>query len=255
MIILKTENEITKMRRAGEKLARLLDDLLKSVIVPGASAYDVEQFSVSYMKEIGAKPILIGYNGYPYATCVSVNDEVIHGYPLKSKVFKDGDLVSVDLDIEYDGMITDAARTYAVGTITDKEKELIQVTEKSFFIGLEQAVIGKKTGDIGYAVQSYAESFGFGVVRDFVGHGVGRKVHEDPSIPNYGYKGTGPMLRKNMTITIEPMISLGNYEVEILQDGWTVVTIDKSKSAHYENTIVITDNGPEVLTAVTGYNP
>ncbi|BBE30918.1 methionine aminopeptidase [Tepiditoga spiralis] len=250
MIIIKTEKEIEMMRRAGAKLARLLDDLILGVIKDGASAYDVEMFVLDYMKKINVIPTFKGYADFPYATCISVNEEVIHGFALKEKVFKNGDLVSIDCGLTYEGYIADSARTFIIGDVSEKEKKLVEVTKKSLYLGIEQAVPGNRIGDIGNAVQKYVEQHGFSVIRDFVGHGVGRKLHEDPQVPNFGRPNSGALLRKNMTIAIEPMVAMGNYEVEVLDDGWTTVTKDRSKAAHFEHSIVITENGPEILTSL-----
>ncbi|GAB6188386.1 type I methionyl aminopeptidase [Marinitoga arctica] len=247
MILVKTQSEVDKMRRAGKQLAMLFEKI-KDLVVEGSNAYEVEKFVNTYMKEKGFIPTFKGYAGFPYATCISVNEEIVHGFPLKEKIFKNGDIVSIDMGLTLDGYIADAARTFMIGKVDEKVKKLVEVTEKSFWIGIEQAVPGNRIGDISNAIQTYVESFGFSIIKEYVGHGVGRKLHEDPQIPNYGPKGKGPIIRKGMTFAIEPMVSMGDWKVKVLEDGWTAISADKSITAHYENTLVITENGPEVLT-------
>jgi len=248
MIIIKTDEEIEMMRRAGKKLARLLDALLPEKIKEGVNAESIEKFVLEYIEKEEATPTFKGYNGYKYAINFSVNEEVVHGFPLRSKVLKNGDIVSIDCGLTYKGYIADSARTYIIGQVSDREKELVESTKESLYMGIKKAVVGNSIGDIGHEIQTYIESKGFSVIRDYVGHGVGRKLHEDPQIPNYGRQGRGPKIRKNMTLAIEPMISMGSYEVDILEDGWTAVTKDRSKAAHFEHTIAVTENGPEILT-------
>ncbi|POZ92791.1 type I methionyl aminopeptidase [Petrotoga halophila] len=248
MIIIKTDQEIEMMRRAGKKLARLLDALLPEIVKEGVNGEDIEKYVLAYMEKEDAIPTFKGYSGYKYAINFSVNEEVVHGFPLRSKVLKNGDVVSVDCGLTYKGYIADSARTYIIGQVSEKEKELVEATKESLYMGIKKAVVGNTIGDIGYEVQTYIESKGFSVIREYVGHGVGRKLHEDPQIPNYGRQDRGPKIRKNMTIAIEPMVSMGSYEVDILEDGWTAVTRDRSKAAHFEHTIAVTENGPEILT-------
>ncbi|MDK2812083.1 MAG: methionyl aminopeptidase [Petrotoga sp.] len=248
MIIIKTDQEIEMMRRAGKKLARLLDALLPEIVKEGVNGESIEKYVLEYMEKEDAIPTFKGYNGYKYAINFSVNEEVVHGFPLRSKVLKNGDIVSVDCGLTYKGYIADSARTYIIGQVSEKEKELVEATKESLYMGIKKAVVGNTIGDIGYEVQTYIESKGFSVIREYVGHGVGRKLHEDPQIPNYGRQGRGPKIRKNMTLAIEPMVSMGSYEVDILEDGWTAVTRDRSKAAHFEHTIAVTENGPEILT-------
>jgi methionyl aminopeptidase len=255
MIIIKTDKEIEKMRRAGEHLARLLDVHLPQIIKQGNNAEQIEEFVLDFIEEIGGTPTFKGYFDYPYATNVSVNEEVIHGFPTKDKIFKNGDIVSVDCGITLDGYIADSARTYYIGEINKEEKKLIDTTYEALMVGIEKAIIGNRVGDISNAIQTYVEDKGFSVIRDFVGHGVGRKLHEDPQVPNFGKEGKGPKLRKNMTLAIEPMVSMGGYKVQILEDGWTTVTRDRSKSAHFEYTIVITEEGPEILSGSPNLSP
>lgn len=248
MIIIKTDEEIEKMRRAGIKLARLLDDLLPDIIKEGVDGETVEKYVLEYFRKENATPTFKGYLGYQYAINFSVNEEVVHGFPLKSKILKNGDIVSVDCGLTYEGYIADAARTYIIGYVSKREQELVEATRESLYLGIEKAVVGNTIGDIGSTIQYYIENKGFSVIREYVGHGVGRKLHEDPQIPNYGKPGRGPKIRKNMTLAIEPMVAVGNYEVQILPDGWTAITKDRSKAAHFEHTIAITSNGPEILT-------
>jgi methionyl aminopeptidase len=251
MIIIKTDQEIEMMRRAGKKLARLLDALLPEIVKEGVNGESIEKYVLEYMEKEDAIPTFKGYNGYKYAINFSVNEEVVHGFPLRSKVLKNGDVVSVDCGLTYKGYIADSARTYIIGQVSEREKELVEATKESLYMGIKKAVVGNTIGDIGHEVQTYIESKGFSVMREYVGHGVGRKLHEDPQIPNYGRRGRGPKIRKNMTLAIEPMVSMGSYEVDILEDGWTAVTRDRSKAAHFEHTIAVTENGPEILTQLT----
>jgi len=248
MIIIKTEREIEIMRRAGIKLARLLDEIIPGLIKPGVSAAYVEQKVNEYMDKEKCIPSFKGYGGFPYATCMSLNEEIVHGFALDTKIFKDGDIISVDCGVTLEGYVADSARTYLVGNVSEDIKKLVKVTEESLYEGIKAVKPGNRIGDIGYAVESYVKPYGYGVIRDYVGHGVGRKLHEDPQIPNYGTPSKGPVMRKNMTLAIEPMISLGDYRVEILEDNWTAVTLDKSPAAHFEHTVLVTDNGAEIIT-------
>ncbi|POZ88899.1 MULTISPECIES: type I methionyl aminopeptidase [Petrotoga] len=248
MIIIKTDEEIDMMRRAGKKLALLFDALLPEIVKEGVNGESIEKYVLEYMEKEDAIPTFKGYNGYKYAINFSLNEEVVHGFPLKSKVLKNGDVVSIDCGLTYKGYIADSARTYIIGQVPEKEKELVEATKESLYMGIKKAVAGNSIGDIGHEIQTYIENKGFSVIREYVGHGVGRKLHEDPQIPNYGKQGRGPKIRKKMTLAIEPMVSMGSYEVDILEDGWTAVTRDRSKAAHFEHTIAVTENGPEILT-------
>jgi len=248
MIIIKTDQEIEMMRRAGKKLARLLDALLPEIVKEGVNGESIEKYVLEYMEKEDSIPTFKGYSGYKYAINFSVNEEVVHGFPLRSKVLKNGDIVSIDCGLTYKGYIADSARTYIIGQVSEKEKELVEATKESLYMGIKKAVAGNTIGDIGHEIQTYIESKDFSVIREYVGHGVGRKLHEDPQIPNYGKQGRGPKIRKNMTLAIEPMVSMGSYEVDILEDGWTAVTRDRSKAAHFEHSIAVTENGPEILT-------
>lgn len=248
MIILKNKHDITLMRDSGKiaALARAMGgEMAKAGVTTAAIDAKIKQVIVSH----GAIPSFLGYGGFPGSACVSVNDEVIHGIP-SDRELKDGDIVKIDVGAFYKGFHSDCAATFAVGNVSAEAAKLISVTEESFFKGIEMAVPGNRLGDISAAVQNVVESNGFSVVRDYVGHGVGRELHEDPSIPNYGRAGRGVRLQSGMTLAIEPMVNIGGYAVKVLSDEWTVITKDGSLSAHYENTIAITDNGPIILTAL-----
>lgn len=249
MIRIKSDLEIQKMRVAGRVVAKVLNEV-KDLVIEGATAYEVELLAERIIKEENCKPAFKGYGGYPYVTTVSVNDEVIHGFPLKTKVFKKGDIVSIDVGAIYEGYYGDGAATYIVGQSDESGQKLVEVTYQSLMEAIKILRAGVKLGDVSYAVQSYVEQHGFNVVRDFVGHGVGRALHEDPQVPNYGKPGTGITLRAGMTIAIEPMVTEGGWHVVILEDGWTVVTADKKRAAHFEHTVLITDDGYEILTAM-----
>ena len=246
MVIVKTEKQIEAMRESG----KILRDVLLKVqdfIKPGVTTKEIDKFAHRYIVSRGAKPSCLGYMGYPASVCTSVNEEVVHGIP-SDYVLQDGDIIGVDLCVLYKGMHTDAARTFCVGNVSEEKKKLVEATKQSFFEGIKHLKAGSRVGDIGEAVQRYAEGLGYGVVRDLQGHGVGCKIHEDPGIPNYGKKGTGEFLKEGMTIAVEPMLTMGTYEVYVCEDGWTVCTDDGEPSAHYENTILITENGVEILT-------
>jgi methionyl aminopeptidase len=247
MIIIKSEQEINIMRESGKVTGFILSEL-ENLIKPGMSTMDVNNFVEQTILKNNMIPAFKGYCGYPAAACVSVNDEVVHGIPSKKRILKEGDIVSVDVGCTHKGYVSDAARTYAVGKISDEAARLIKVTRESFFEGLKFCKVGFRLSDISHAIQTKAEGEGFSVIRDFVGHGVGKQMHEDPQIPNYGKPGRGPRLAEGMVFAIEPMINQGNYDVEVQLDDWTVVTLDGMLSAHYENTVVITDGEPELLT-------
>lgn len=247
MIIIKSEQEIDIMRESGLVTGYILREL-PNFIKAGMSTQDIDEFVEKIILSHKMIPSFKGYGGFPASTCVSINSEVVHGIPSKGRILKEGDIVSVDVGTTYKGYVSDAARTYTVGAVSDEAKRLIKVTEESFFEGLKFCKRGLRLGDISSAIQRKAEGEGFSVIRDFVGHGVGRDMHEDPQIPNYGKAGRGPRLEKGMVFAIEPMIAQGSYEVEVLLNNWTVVTCDGKLSAHYENTVVITDGEPELLT-------
>lgn len=247
MIILKSDDEIQLMRESGKVTGYVLASL-KDFIKPGISTLDIDKYVDDIIRKNNMIPTFKGYGGFPASACVSVNEEIVHGIPSKKKILKEGDIVSVDVGSTWKGYVSDAARTYAVGEISKEAKKLIKATEDSFFAGIKYARVGYRLSDISHAIQVKAEGEGYGVIRDFVGHGVGRNLHEDPQIPNYGKPGKGPRLVKGMVFAIEPMISEGSYETETLQNNWTVVTEDRLLSAHYENTVVIRDGEPELLT-------
>ena len=247
MIVIKSKREIDLMREPCKVTAQLLNDL-EAYIEPGRTTMDISEFVEKRIESHGMTPTFKGYGGFPAAACVSVNEEVIHGIPSKARVLKEGDIVSIDVGATCKGYNSDAARTYPVGAISAEDQKLIDVTRQSFFEGIKYAMEGYRIGDIGHAVQKYAESFGMGVIRDYTGHGTGTRLHEDPFIPNYGKAGKGARIERNMTLAIEPMIALGTYEVRVLGNEWTVVTIDGRKAAHYENTVLVTDGEPEIMT-------
>lgn len=249
MIEIKSKLEIEKLREAG-KIVAYAHAAIKDAIKPGMSTFEIDKIAADVILEHGAELAFKGYGGFPGNNCVSVNEEVVHGIPSKSRIVKSGDIVSVDIGSYINGYYGDAARTYIVGDASDEIKDLVEVTKESFFKGLEYAKVGYRLSDISHAIQRHCEDHGFSIVRDYVGHGIGRKLHESPQIPNFGRPGRGPRLQKGMVLAIEPMVNMGGYEVQTLKDGWTVVTRDKSLSAHYENTIVITDGEPEILTKI-----
>ena len=247
MIVIKSKREIDLMREPCKVTGEILRDL-RDYIKPGMSTQDINAYVEDRIAHYKMKPTFKGYGGFPAGACVSVNEEVIHGIPAKDRILEEGDIVSVDTGATFHGYNSDAARTYAVGEISDDNKKLIEVTEQSFYEGIKYAMEGFKIHDIGHAVQAYAEKNGMGVIRDYTGHGTGSQLHEDPQIPNYGKPGTGARIVPGMTLAIEPMLSLGTYNVRVLSNDWTVVTLDGKASAHYENTILVTDGEPEILT-------
>ena len=247
MIIIKSDSEIELMRESGKVTGYILKEL-ENVIKPGLSTADINHFVEKTIRGAGMIPTFLGYGGFPASACVSVNEEVVHGIPDKKRILREGDIVSVDVGSTHKGYVSDAARTYAVGEISEEAKHLIEATRDSFFAGLEFCKVGCRLSDISHAIQVSAEGEGFSVIRDYVGHGVGQQMHEDPQIPNFGKAGRGPRLAKGMVFAIEPMICEGTYNVRTLSNDWTVVTIDGKLSAHYENTVVITDGEPELLT-------
>ncbi len=251
MIILKSKKEIEKMRRVNRMVGEILN-ILKNVVKPGITTEYLNEVAEAEARKRNAKCAFKGYGGFPKALCTSINEEVVHGIPSKKRVLKDGDIISLDFGLIYDGFYGDSAITVAVGHIDSEKESLMRVTKESLFKGIKRAVAGNYLYDISKAVQDYAEGFGYGVVRDYVGHGIGRNLHEDPQVPNYVPRsdGKGPMLKVGMTIAIEPMINAGTWRTKTLKDGWTVVTLDKKPSAHFEHTIAITENGPEILSEV-----
>ena len=246
MISIKSPREIELMRIAGRIVAETLE-LLSKAIRPGITTLELDTIAEEYIRERGAIPAFKDYNGFPASICSSINEQVVHGIP-GPIALKDGDIIGIDIGAVYDGYYGDAARTYGIGNIDKETERLIKVTEESFFKGIEYALPGNRLSDISHSIQKHVESNGFSVVRDFVGHGIGRRMHEDPQIPNYGLPHKGPRLAAGMALAIEPMVNQGRYAVKVREDGWTVVTADGKPSAHYENTIVITNGRPEILT-------
>lgn len=246
MIILKTEREIEKMRKAG-RLVGETHAFLEKLIKPGITTKVLDEAAEDFIRSNDALPAFKGYNGFPGSICASVNEEVVHGIPGLKKL-NDGDIISIDIGTIVEGYVGDGAKTYAVGNISEEDKKLIDVTRQSFYEGLKYARVGYRLSDISHAIQSYVEKNGFSVVRDYVGHGVGQKMHEEPQIPNFGLPGKGPRLKAGMTLAIEPMVNAGTYRVRVLSNDWTVVTADRKRSAHYEHTIAITDDEPLILT-------
>lgn len=245
-IIVKSDREIDLMRQAG-KIAAGARTLARQMIEPGMTTKAINKEVFNFIKKSGAEPTFLGYSGYPASICISINDQVIHGIPGKRRI-EEGDIVSIDVGATYKGYVGDCAGTFPCGVCSEEALRLIAVTRQSFFEGIQNARQGNRVSDISAAVQAYAEANGYSVVRDFVGHGVGAKMHEEPEVPNFGQPGRGARLVKGMTIAVEPMVNAGGYEVRVLPDGWTVLTADGSLSAHYENTILITDGEPEILT-------
>lgn len=246
-VSIKTAREIDLMRHAGELLEKVHDELAKA-IKPGISTWDIDHLGEEIIRSYSCIPNFLHYNGFPASICVSVNDEVVHGIPNKRHILKEGDIVSLDAGLIYQGYHSDAARTHAVGEISKEAEQLIKVTKESFFEGIKFAKAGNHLHEISAAIGNYAESFGYGVVRELVGHGIGTHLHEDPQIPNFACKSRGIRLQPGMTLAIEPMINIGRPEVVWLDDDWTVVTEDGTLSAHYENTVLITEGEPEILT-------
>ena len=250
MINLKTTHEIELMARAGHLLGRVLDELRRAV-KPGLKTIELDRLAEKLIREGGARPGFLGYHGFPNSICVSVNDEAVHGIPGKRRL-NPGDIVSLDLGLILDGFWADVGCTVPVGKVSSEAERLIKVTEQALHVGIEQAHSGGRLGDISSAVQRHAEAAGFSVIKQFVGHGIGRQMHEDPQVPNFGVPGTGPELRPGMTLAIEPMVNAGAEEVYIKPDGWTVCTVDGSLSAYFEHTVAVTKDGPLILTAING---
>src|SRR5450755_2193302 len=247
-IVCKSVSEIEKMRRSGRIVRQVLDSV-KEVVAPGVSTMDLERVAERKIKELGAKPAFKGYYDYPCVLCTSINEEIVHGIPSERKVLKAGDIVSIDTGVVLDGFYGDAAITVPVGgELTPKLQKLLDVTRESLYRGIEAARIGNTVGDVGSAVQQLVEANGFSVVREFVGHGIGTKLHEEPQVPNYGARGHGPRLREGMVLAIEPMVNFGEPGTRVLNDKWTAVTADGSCSAHFEHCVAVTKDGPMILT-------
>ncbi|PZF87133.1 type I methionyl aminopeptidase [Listeria ivanovii] len=246
MITLKSRREIDEMKEAGKILANTHKEI-KKIIKPGITTWDLEVFTEEYLRKNGATPEQKGFEGYEYAICASINDEICHGFPRKQKL-NEGDIVTVDMVVNYRGALADSAWTYAVGEIPDDVKHLMDVTHKALYLGIEQAKVGSRIGDIGHAIQTYVEAENLAVVREFIGHGVGPTLHEKPDVPHFGAAGKGPRLKEGMVITIEPMVNMGAWKAKMDDNGWTARTVDGSLSAQYEHTLAITQDGPEILT-------
>jgi methionyl aminopeptidase len=246
-IMIKTPQEIEKMRRSGQIL-RQVHEAIRPLVVAGATTQDLENVANAKIDSFGAKAAFKGYHGFPAALCTSLNDQVVHGMPSNKTILRDGDILSIDCGVIVDGFYSDAAVTYAIGTPSAKTKRLLAVTQASLEAAIQEAVPGGRLFDISATVQEMCEAEGFGVVKEFVGHGIGRAMHEDPQVPNFGTRGKGPRLKAGMVLAIEPMINAGSADVKVLKDGWTAVTLDGSYSAHFEHTVAITKDGPLVLT-------
>lgn len=246
MIVIKTEEEIEKMHQAGKLLANIHKDI-KGMIKPGITTMEIDDFVDEYLAKHGATAAQIGYQGYEYATCASINDEICHGFP-RNEPLVEGDIVTIDMVVELDGWLADSAWSYAVGEVSDEVKDLMKTTKESLYKGIEQAKIGNRLGDVAHAIQSHVEAKGYSVVRDFVGHGIGREIHEGPQVLHYGNPGRGQRITEGMVFTIEPMINIGDYHLTIDDNGWTARTVDGELSAQYEHTIAITEDGPIILT-------
>ena len=248
-VVLKSSAEIERMQAAGAIVASV-HERLRGMVVPGITTREIDAAGHDLIVAAGGTPSFLNYRGYPASVCTSVNDEILHGIP-GDRVLRDGDIISLDLGVYLDGFHGDAAVTIPVGSVEQRLIELIETTEACFWAGFRALRAGDRIGDAGSVIQQLAESHGFGVVRDYAGHGVGRKIHEDPSVPNYGRRGSGSRLRPGMTFALEPMLTLGSYQTRLLADNWTVVTLDGSSAAHYEHTVAITEDGPVLLTATT----
>lgn len=247
MLTLKSKREIGIMKEAG-RIVELAHIAVQKAIKPGISTLELDKIAYDVITKHGATPSFLNYNGFPNSICASINEVVIHGIPKNNIKLKDGDIISIDIGASYKGYHGDCARTHAVGCVSAEKLKLIEVTKQSLFVGLEFAKPGNRLSDISFAIETYAKSFGYDVVEEYTGHGIGTKLHEDPSIPNFGEAGHGPILKPGMTLAIEPMITMGKKDIKVLADNWTVVTIDKLPAAHYEETIVITEDGYEILT-------
>ena len=248
MIILKTRREIEIMKKAGSLVAQS-HELVRKHIKPGVTTKELDQLVEDFLRSHNAIPTFKGYNGFPFSICASVNEEVVHGFPSNRKL-QTGDIISVDIGATFEGYVGDSAKTFIVGDVDEEKKHLVEATKQCFYEGIKFAKVSYRLSDISHAIQQYAESQGLSVVRDYVGHGVGKKMHESPQIPNFGKPNKGPRLQEGMVLAIEPMINTGVYNVKVLENGWTVVTVDGKPSAHYEHTVAITDGEPELLTVL-----
>jgi methionyl aminopeptidase len=246
VIFLKSPQEIEIMAQAGQIVADVMRSM-KEIIRIGTTTREIEQFADNRIRSLGGKSAFKGYRGYPSSICSSINEEVVHGMP-SSRKLKEGDIVSIDLGVLYDGFFGDAAYTFPVGNIDEETALLMKVTEEALYCGIDKAVVGNRVNDISHAIQQHAEQYGFSVVKTFVGHGIGRQLHEEPQVPNFGAPGQGPRLRQGMTLAIEPMVNAGTFEVNVLEDGWTAVTADGKRSAHFEHTVVVMPDRARILT-------
>ena len=249
MIIIKSPREVEQLRKSNAIVAEVFGRL-ERMIVPGVSTRELDEVAEDYIRQRGARPAFKGYRGFPASLCTSINEEVVHGIPGQRRL-KEGDIIGLDVGVNYQGYFGDAAMTFPVGEVDAEARRLLQVTEKALYIGIEEAKLGNRLFDISYAIQKWVESHGFSVVRDFVGHGIGKELHEDPQVPNFGAPHQGPRLEKGMVFSLEPMVNEGTYEVRVLSDGWTVVTADGKRSAHFEHTIAIAEDGAEILSAIS----
>ena len=248
MIEVKNESDIQKMREAGKVTAAVLK-LMTEMVKPGVSTLELDIAAEKTIRSFGATPLFLGYYGFPASICASVNEEVVHGIPKKDRILKSGDIISIDTGARLDGFCSDAAITLGVGEVSDEAQRLMDVTKKSLYKAIGQIKPGRRLGDVQNAVETFAKLHNMGLVRDYCGHGIGRNMHEEPSIPNFGKPGTGPVLQAGMVLAIEPMLTAGTYKVRELDDGWTVVTMDGKYAAHFEHTVAVTANGSEILTA------
>jgi methionyl aminopeptidase len=251
VIVLKSPRELALMRRGGHILADVMDRL-REFVQPGMTTQEIDEDVEGFIRTRGATPAFKGYRGFPATVCVSINDEVVHGIPSPHRRIKEGDIVGLDLGCIVEGYYADCALTLAVGDVPPRVQELLDVTRQSLDIAIDECRPGRRLSDVSHSVQRHVEAHGFGVVRAFVGHGIGRELHEDPQVPNFGDPGRGPQLKQGMVLAIEPMVTMGSWEVRILEDRWTAVTMDGSLAAHFEHTIAVTEHGPEVLTSRTG---
>jgi len=247
LIQIKSKREIELMREAGRILEQTRQ-MLAEHILPGVSTHHLDQLAENFITNLGATPSFKGYHGFPGSICASVNEVVVHGIPSKKKILKEGDIITLDFGVNYKGYHADSATTYPVGTIKPEIQQLLDITEKSLYIGLDQAKPGNRVSDISHAIEAYVKPFGYGIVEEFTGHGIGRDLHEEPFVPNFGLPNQGPLLKPGMTFCVEPMINLGTKRVKVLTDNWTTVTVDRKPSAHFEHMIVITETGYEILT-------
>ncbi|MGO8789386.1 MAG: type I methionyl aminopeptidase [Terriglobia bacterium] len=247
MIICKSSVEIEKLRRSGRMVRQVLGEM-RELVRPGITTLDLEKFVVKRLKELGTRPAFKGYRGYPCCLCASVNDEVIHGIPSERRTLREGDILSLDMGVVQDGYYGDSAITVPVGAISEDAQRLLRITEEALELALDKVRLGNRLGDVSATVQQYAEKNGYSVVREFVGHGIGKAMHEEPQVPNYGQAGHGPLLKQGMVFAVEPMVNAGGPAVRVLGDNWTAVTVDGKLSAHFEHMVAVTQNGPDVLT-------